>query len=156
TAEGPRTNLGTNGNPGIDEKELFNFPLPPLVEHVPLPRNLPDHRVLPADRNGLLAGIGDVNVGFNTGVGVPGVSDGVSVGTRVGVSLGNSGPAGGVPYYFTNQGERFSLNDYDGGKNNIVPDRALKHYLTQTLLARQLAEEKKKEPDFLAGGVFDG
>ncbi|KAE9555794.1 hypothetical protein FO519_001008 [Halicephalobus sp. NKZ332] len=130
------------------DKEDFNFPLPeevPRVEHIPLPQKLPDHRILPPDNNGLLSGIGDVNVGFGLGVGVPGVSDGVSVGSRVGVTLGASGLAGGVPYYFTNQGERFSLNDYDGSKTNIVPDRALKYYTSQVLLARKLAAERRQE-----------
>ena len=65
----------------------------------------------------------------------------------MGVSLGSSGLAGGVPYYFTNQGERFSLNDYDGNKANIVPDRALKYYVSQVLLARRLAAERKQQTD---------
>ena len=63
------------------------------------------------------------------------------------MTLGSSGLAGGVPYYFTNQGERFSLNDYDGNKANIVPDRALKYYIAQVLLARRLAAERAREPN---------
>ena len=75
-------------NASVDEseKEDFNFPLPEeemRVEHIPLPQKLLDHRVLPPDNNGLLGGVGDVNVGFGLGVGVPGASDGVSVGSRV-------------------------------------------------------------------------
>ena len=66
------------------------------------------------------------------------------------MTLGSSGLAGGVPYYFTNQGERFSLNDYDGNKANIVPDRALKYYITQVLLARRLAAEHARESNLNA------
>ncbi|WKX93131.1 hypothetical protein Q1695_010847 [Nippostrongylus brasiliensis] len=82
------------------------------------------------NHNGFLKDIGTVNVGFGVGVGVPG-NDPVRVGARVGVGLGDSGLAGQLPIgqdIFPRQGEWQSLNDYDGNKANIVPDRARKYW----------------------------
>ncbi|GMR37701.1 hypothetical protein PMAYCL1PPCAC_07896, partial [Pristionchus mayeri] len=78
------------------------------------------------NKSGALSSLGDVaGVGFGFGIGVPG-NDPVSVQTGVSVGLGRSGLAGGIPSYLYGlepQGERYSLNDYDGDKRNIVPGR---------------------------------
>uniref|UniRef100_W6NCZ6 Protein W02B12.13, isoform b n=1 Tax=Haemonchus contortus TaxID=6289 RepID=W6NCZ6_HAECO len=82
------------------------------------------------NRNGLLKDIGSINVGFGVGVGVPG-NDPVKVGARVGVGFGESGLAGQLPIgqdIYPRQGQFQSLNDYDGDKSNIVPDRARKYW----------------------------
>ncbi|CAI4224444.1 unnamed protein product [Auanema sp. JU1783] len=81
------------------------------------------------NQNGLLKDIGGIGVGFNVGVAVPG-NDPVSVGAKVGVGLGESGLAGKLPIgenIFPRQGEHQSLNDYDGNKYDIVPDKASKY-----------------------------
>ncbi|CAJ0581498.1 unnamed protein product, partial [Mesorhabditis spiculigera] len=75
------------------------------------------------NRRGLLKDVGDVNVGFGVGVGPY-----ASVSSAVGVQLGGSGPAGGLPDalgydIFPRQGERWTMDDYTGNKDNIVPDR---------------------------------
>lgn len=46
---------------------------------------LPNHRIVPAERSGLLSGIGPIDIGF--GIAVPTVrgNDPVSVGTRVNI-----------------------------------------------------------------------
>jgi hypothetical protein len=92
---------------------------------------LPSHRTLPEEKNGLLAGIGPIDVGFGLGIRAVPHNDPVSVGARVGVGFGASGLAGGVPIGFPFQGERYSLNDYNGNKADIVPDRAYKYYVAQ-------------------------
>ncbi|PAV56919.1 hypothetical protein WR25_15761 isoform D [Diploscapter pachys] len=92
------------------------------VPETTLPPN-PEH-------NGLLKDVGNVNVGFGVGVGVPG-NDPVSVGTRFGLDLGASGLAGKLPIgqdIFPRQGEQISLNDYDGNKALIVPDKWRKYW----------------------------
>ncbi|KAK6733410.1 hypothetical protein RB195_017260 [Necator americanus] len=90
----------------------------------------PYYEEVDPDRNGLLKDIGTINVGFGVGVGVPG-NDPVRVGSRVGVGFGASGLAGKLPIgedIYPRQGEWQSLNDYDGNKANIVPDRARKYW----------------------------
>ncbi|KAL6733129.1 hypothetical protein Aduo_003807 [Ancylostoma duodenale] len=50
---------------------------------------------------------------------------------QVGVGFGASGLAGQLPIgqvIYPRQGEWQSLNDYDGNKANIVPDRARKYW----------------------------
>uniref|UniRef100_A0A7E4V5G6 DUF4774 domain-containing protein n=1 Tax=Panagrellus redivivus TaxID=6233 RepID=A0A7E4V5G6_PANRE len=113
-----------------NEKENFNFELPYPEPPIEFPSKLPDHRVVPEMKDGLLKDIG-VNVGFGLGVNAVKDNDPVRVATNVGVSLGESGRAGGIPFFFPGQGEEYSLNDYDGNKRNIVPDRARKYYIEQ-------------------------
>ncbi|VDL76081.1 unnamed protein product [Nippostrongylus brasiliensis] len=84
----------------------------------------PSYKEVDPNHNGFLKDIGAVNVGFGVGVGVPGNDP-------VGVGLGDSGLAGQLPIgqdIFPRQGEWQSLNDYDGNKANIVPDRARKYW----------------------------
>ncbi|KAK0393592.1 hypothetical protein QR680_000296 [Steinernema hermaphroditum] len=78
------------------------------------------------NHSGLLKDIGSIDVGFNFGVGTYPGNDPVSVGAKVGVGFGASGRAGKLPPYlgFPAQGEDVSLNDYDGNKALIVPDKA--------------------------------
>nr|CDJ81206.1 Protein W02B12.13, isoform a [Haemonchus contortus] len=90
----------------------------------------PYYEEIDPNRNGLLKDIGSINVGFGVGVGVPG-NDPVKVGARVGVGFGESGLAGQLPIgqdIYPRQGQFQSLNDYDGDKSNIVPDRARKYW----------------------------
>uniref|UniRef100_A0A914QPU0 Uncharacterized protein n=1 Tax=Panagrolaimus davidi TaxID=227884 RepID=A0A914QPU0_9BILA len=128
------------------ENENFDFELPKPAEEpeIKLPSKLPDTHPVPNEQTGLLSGVGNVNVGYGVGVPVPGSPDGVSVGARVGVGFGGSGPAWKIPYFFNNQGEYQSLNDYDGDKRNIVPDRAIKYYRYQVLQARAQARQQSE------------
>uniref|UniRef100_A0A914YBJ1 Uncharacterized protein n=1 Tax=Panagrolaimus superbus TaxID=310955 RepID=A0A914YBJ1_9BILA len=127
-----------------NEKENFDFelPKPPEEPEIKYPPALPNTHPVANEQTGLLSGIGNVNVGYGVGVPVPGSPDGVSVGARVGVGLGGSGPAWKIPYFFNNQGEYQSLNDYDGDKRNIVPDRAIKYYRYQILQARERSRQQ--------------
>ena len=50
----------------------------------------------------------------------------VTHGLQFGLTFGSSGLPATVPFGFPNQGEHYSLNDYDGNKLNIVPDRYAK------------------------------
>uniref|UniRef100_A0A1I7YWJ7 Conserved secreted protein n=1 Tax=Steinernema glaseri TaxID=37863 RepID=A0A1I7YWJ7_9BILA len=98
---------------------------------VPREVAVPANVVIPTEdpnHSGLLKDIGSIDVGFNFGVpSYPG-NDPVSVGAKVGVGFGASGKAGKLPPYlgFPPQGEEVSLNDYDGNKRLIVPDKAQK------------------------------
>ncbi|VDN02351.1 unnamed protein product [Thelazia callipaeda] len=75
--------------------------------------------------NGALQNLGPIGFGAGVAVGTP--VDPVSIFSKVGVDFGKTGLAGYVPFGFTNQGEHRSLNDYDGNKLDIVPDRNSKH-----------------------------
>ncbi|KAH7693821.1 Protein W02B12.13 a, partial [Aphelenchoides avenae] len=116
----------------------------PTLPTTTRPFPLPSHRQLPEERNGLLAGVGQIDVGLGVGVKAIPHNDPISVGGRVGVGFGASGLAGGVPIGFPFQGERYSLNDYNGNKDDIVPDRALKYYQAQQ---RALAVAQGQELD---------
>uniref|UniRef100_A0A0N5AIR6 Ntox44 domain-containing protein n=1 Tax=Syphacia muris TaxID=451379 RepID=A0A0N5AIR6_9BILA len=78
-----------------------------------------------ANKNGFLRDIDKISVGGGIAVGVP-MNDPVKVAGRVEINFGVSGLAGALPFGFGYQGERYSLNDYDGNKNDIVPDRYAK------------------------------
>uniref|UniRef100_A0A0N4WCF5 CAP-Gly domain-containing protein n=1 Tax=Haemonchus placei TaxID=6290 RepID=A0A0N4WCF5_HAEPC len=102
------------------------------------------------NRNGLLKDIGSINVGFGVGVGIPG-NDPVKVGARVRVGFGESGLAGQLPIgqdIYPRQGQFQSLNDYDGDKSNIVPDRARKYWQAvhvSTYKAHQVGEWMRRK-----------
>lgn len=83
----------------------------------------------PVETNGYLRNVGPIDIGFLTNVekGVKfDVPDPDRVQLALRVSFGESGLTGALPIGFPDQGERnpLNLNDYDGDKRRIVPNKA--------------------------------
>jgi hypothetical protein len=98
----------------------------------------------PVERNGYLRNAASVDIGVGTNVGKveKNSSDPTNVQVVFRLGFGASGPTGALPIGFPDQGEMnpLNLNDYDGDRRRIVPNKAA-HVFADVLKRQNMTRE---------------